>query len=125
MRKLAYWLLLPFYVLKSKAVSRADKAKVYGALGYFVLPFDIVPDYVPIAGLSDDLAILIWAIYTVWKNITPEIKDQAQEKARKFFLFFVFWHTLCNNNGKVSLVVNNRVMGKLRLPKFSEAVVSL
>ena len=85
MRKLAYWLLLPFYVLKSKAVSRADKAKVYGALGYFVLPFDIVPDYVPIAGLSDDLAILIWAIYTVWKNITPEIKNQAQEKARKLF----------------------------------------
>lgn len=85
MRKLVYWLLLPYYVLKSKAVSKGDKAKIYGALGYFVLPFDIVPDFVPIAGLSDDLSLLAWAIYTIWKNTTPEIKALAYARTEKIF----------------------------------------
>lgn len=85
MRKLVYWLLLPYYVLKSKAVSKGDKAKIYGALGYFVLPFDIVPDFVPIAGLSDDLSLLAWAIYTIWKNTTPEIKALASARTEKIF----------------------------------------
>ena len=82
---LAYHMLLPYYVLRSKAVSRGDKAKIYGALGYFVLPFDIIPDVVPIAGLSDDLSLLVWAFYTVWKNLTPEIKALATEKSRSWF----------------------------------------
>ena len=82
---LAYHMLLPYYVLRSNAVSRGDKAKIYGALGYFVLPFDIIPDVVPIAGLSDDLSLLVWAFYTVWKNLTPEIKTLATEKSRSWF----------------------------------------
>ena len=82
--KLVYWLLLPYYVLKSKAVTKADKAKIYGALGYFVLPFDIVPDFVPILGLSDDLSLLAWAVYTIWKNSTPEIKAQAAARTSKW-----------------------------------------
>ena len=83
--KLVYWGLLPYYVLRSKAVSKGDKAKIYGALGYFVLPFDIVPDFVPIAGLSDDLSLLAWAVYTVWKNATPEIKSLASARTDKIF----------------------------------------
>lgn len=82
--KLVYWLLLPYYVLKSKSVTKADKAKIYGALGYFVLPFDIVPDFVPILGLSDDLSLLAWAVYTIWKNSTPEIKAQAAARTSKW-----------------------------------------
>lgn len=82
--RVMYVVLLPYYVLKSKTVSKGDKAKIYGALGYFVLPFDIVPDFVPIAGLSDDLSLLAWAIYTIWKNTTPEIKAQAAARTGKW-----------------------------------------
>lgn len=82
--RLVYVVLLPYYVLKSKTVSKGDKAKIYGALGYFVLPFDIIPDFTPIAGLTDDLSLLAWAVYTVWKNTTPEIKAQAAGRTTKW-----------------------------------------
>jgi len=83
--KLVYSVLLLYYVLRSQAVSNADKAKIYGALGYFLLPLDILPDFIPVAGYTDDLTAVIWAVHTVWKNITPEVKAQASAKTREWF----------------------------------------
>ena len=83
--KLVYAVLLLYYVLRSKTVSNADKAKIYGALGYFLLPLDILPDFIPLAGYTDDLTAVIWALHTVWKNITPEVKAQAAAKTREWF----------------------------------------
>lgn len=83
--KLVYTALLLFYVLRSKTVSNADKTKIYGALGYFLLPIDILPDFIPLAGYTDDLTAIVWAVHTVWKNITPEIKAQAASKTREWF----------------------------------------
>lgn len=83
--KLVYCALLLYYVLKSPAVSKGDKGKIYGALGYFLLPLDILPDFIPLAGYTDDLSALLWALHTVWKNITPEIKAQAAAKTSEWF----------------------------------------
>ncbi len=83
--KLVYCLLLLYYVLKSPTVSRGDKSKIYGALGYFILPLDLLPDFIPMAGYADDLSAVLWALHTVWKNITPEIKAQAAAKTREWF----------------------------------------
>ena len=83
--KMVYAVLLLYYVLRSKTVSNADKAKVYGALGYFLLPTDLLPDFIPLAGYTDDLTAIIWAVHTIWKNLTPEIKDQAAAKTREWF----------------------------------------
>lgn len=83
--KLVYCTMLLYYVLKSPMVPRADKTKIYGALGYFILPFDILPDFIPVAGFTDDLSAIVWALHTVWKNITPEIKAQAAAKTREWF----------------------------------------
>ena len=83
--KLVYCILLLYYVLRSKTVSNADKAKIYGALGYFLLPLDILPDFLPLAGYTDDLTAVLWSLHTVWKNITPEIKDKAAAKTREWF----------------------------------------
>ncbi len=77
--------LLLYYVLKSKKVSFADKAKICGALGYFILPLDIIPDFIPLAGYGDDLATLAWAIHTVYENVTPEMKEQAQKQLDEWF----------------------------------------
>ena len=54
-------------------------------MGYFLLPLDIVPDFIPMVGYTDDLTAIIWAVHTVWKNITPEIKAQAAAKTREWF----------------------------------------
>ncbi len=83
--KLVYAVLLLYYVLQSPSISNADKAKIYGALGYFLLPLDIIPDFIPMAGFTDDLTAVIWAVHVVWKNITPEIKAKAAAKTREWF----------------------------------------
>ena len=83
--KTIYMVLLLHYVLKSPDVPLEDKAKIYGALGYFILPIDLIPDFIPVVGYSDDVAALAFALHAVWKNVTPEIKERAQRKLREWF----------------------------------------
>ena len=78
--KIIYAALLLYYVLRNDAVTMADKSKIYGALGYFILPTDMVLDLIPMVGYTDDMAALMWAIHTLTKNLTPEIKAQARLK---------------------------------------------
>ena len=78
--KVVYAVLLLYYVLRSPNISAADKSKIYGALGYFILPTDLVLDFIPMIGYTDDTAALLWALHTVTSNITPEIKQQAKDK---------------------------------------------
>lgn len=83
--KVMYAVLLLYYVLQSPTISKADKSKIYGALGYFILPTDLVVDFLPVVGYSDDLAALMIALHAVATNITPEIKAQARAKLTKWF----------------------------------------
>ena len=83
--KVMYAVLLLYYVLQSPTISKADKGKIYGALGYFILPTDLVVDFLPIVGYSDDLAALMIALHAVASNITPEVKAQAKTKLSKWF----------------------------------------
>ncbi|MGN0201867.1 MAG: YkvA family protein [Candidatus Cryptobacteroides sp.] len=78
--KVVYAALLLYYVLRNPATPAADRTKIIGALGYFILPIDLIPDFLPIAGFSDDLAALTWALYSVAKNVTPEVKIMARQK---------------------------------------------
>ena len=78
--KVIYAVLLLYYVLRSPDISTADKSKIYGALGYFILPTDLVLDFIPMMGYTDDMAALLWALHTVMNNLTPEIKQQAKDK---------------------------------------------
>ena len=78
--KIIYVALLLYYVLRNDAVSLADKSKIYGALGYFILPTDMVLDFIPMVGYTDDMAALMWALHAITKNLTPEIKEQARTK---------------------------------------------
>ena len=66
--KVVYAVLLLYYVLRNPNVSMADKSKIYGALGYFILPTDLILDIIPIVGYTDDMAAIMWAIHTVAKN---------------------------------------------------------
>ncbi len=53
------------------------KATVFGALTYFVLPIDSVPDLIPGLGYSDDLAVLSAALATIATYINDEVRGQA------------------------------------------------
>ena len=83
--KLVYAALILYYTLQSDKVSKADKAIIIGALGYMISPLDVIPDAIPLAGLTDDLAVLLYALKKVWTGIDPEIVDQARSKLSKWF----------------------------------------
>ena len=83
--KVTYAALLLYYVLKSPGTPTKDRAKIIGALGYFILPIDLIPDFIPIAGYTDDLAALVWGVYCVIKSITPDVKAQAAAKLHEWF----------------------------------------
>ena len=60
--KLVYAALILYYTLQSKDVPLKDKAIIIGALGYLISPFDVIPDAIPIAGLGDDVAVLLYVL---------------------------------------------------------------
>ena len=83
--KLVYAALVLFYTLESDKVSVKDKAIIIAALGYLISPLDVVPDAIPIAGLSDDLAVLIYVLHKVWNEVSDEVKEKAHAKLRLWF----------------------------------------
>ena len=83
--KLIYLALLLFYTLDSDSLSFKDKITIYGALGYFILPIDLIPDSIPVIGLSDDFSFLIFAYEKVKDNITDEIRTKAKNKLYSIF----------------------------------------
>lgn len=83
--KLVYAALLLYYTLQSDRISTKDKAIIVGALGYMISPIDVIPDAIPIAGLTDDLAVLIYVLKKVWVDVDPEVKERAKEKLNSWF----------------------------------------
>ena len=80
-----YLALLLFYTLQSGNLSLTDKAIIYGALGYFILPIDLIPDWIPVIGLSDDFGTLMYAYKRIKENITDEIREKAEIKLMEIF----------------------------------------
>lgn len=80
-----YYVLLLFYVLNDEQTSLKHKTIIIGALGYFILPLDMIPDFIPIVGFSDDIAAIAACINTVRANMTPEIKQKAEHKLQDWF----------------------------------------
>ena len=83
--KVVYVVLLLFYVMNDKSVGVKTKLIIAAALGYFILPTDGIFDLTPIIGYSDDLGVLIFALYQVSANITPEVEEKARQKLDEWF----------------------------------------
>ena len=82
--KLVYVSLILYYTLQSDKVAIKDKAIIVGALGYLISPLDVIPDAIPIIGLGDDLAVLLYVLNKIG-NVSDEIKDKAKSKLVKWF----------------------------------------
>jgi uncharacterized membrane protein YkvA (DUF1232 family) len=55
------------------------KGALAAALAYFVLPFDFVPDLLPMVGFADDAAVLATALRLVAGAIRPEHREAARQ----------------------------------------------
>ena len=83
--KTIYYALVLYYTLTDPSTPAKYKAVIMGALGYFILPFDLLPDLIPFAGLADDWAALVAAVAYVASAITPSIKEKARAKVTSWF----------------------------------------
>jgi uncharacterized membrane protein YkvA (DUF1232 family) len=71
-------LLAAYYCAVDPATPLRVKAVLYGALAYFVLPVDLIPDWIAGIGFTDDAAVLALAV----RSILPHIKDHHRDAAR-------------------------------------------
>jgi uncharacterized membrane protein YkvA (DUF1232 family) len=83
--KLVYAALILYYTLQSDKVTVKDKAIIIGALGYLISPLDVIPDAIPIAGLGDDMAVLLFVLNKVWGDVSDDVKAKAKARLSKWF----------------------------------------
>jgi uncharacterized membrane protein YkvA (DUF1232 family) len=83
--KVIYVALLLFYTLQKTTTPAWAKSTIIGALGYFILPVDIIPDILPIAGFSDDITALLAVVVAVALYVDEDIKTKAKAKLRIWF----------------------------------------
>ena len=71
-------LLAAYYCAFDQATPLQVKAALIGALAYFVLPFDAIPDMLPVIGFTDDAAVLATAIRLIAGSLKPEHRAAAR-----------------------------------------------
>lgn len=74
-----------FYAMQDPTMPVWAKVAVVAALGYFILPFDFIPDFIPGLGFSDDLATLTSALMTVQAYVTDDVRAKARAKLRTWY----------------------------------------
>lgn len=72
-----------YYCATDKETSIGVKATLVGALAYFIMPVDLIPDFIAIAGFTDDAAVLAMALASVRGAVTPKHKTKAAERLGK------------------------------------------
>ena len=80
-----YAVLLLYYTLQKPEVPKKTKAIIIGALGYFILPVDLMPDMLLGIGFTDDLGALGIALFQVAMYIDDDVKMKAKAKLEDWF----------------------------------------
>ncbi len=75
-----YPVLLLFNLLMSSETDLKEKTMIIGALGYFILPLDLIPDAIPTAGFTDDMAALTAIISALASCVTLEMQNESKQK---------------------------------------------
>lgn len=84
-RSVVYPLFLLQAVLRTDTTPVAHKVFIVSALAYFFLRTDVIPDFLPVIGYTDDIAVLLGAISTVSRNVTPEVEAEAKADFDLYF----------------------------------------
>ena len=84
-RTLARPALECFELLLDGSTPHQVRVTVLAALTYLVLPLDLIPDFIPAAGFSDDLVALTALLGLCTRHITPQIRDRAQRRLDQWF----------------------------------------
>ncbi|NOX86180.1 MAG: DUF1232 domain-containing protein [Chlorobi bacterium] len=72
-----YYILVLFYLISDKSVPFKTRMIFVAALGYLILPTDLVSDFIPGLGFTDDAALITYAVSQASNYVTPEIQAKA------------------------------------------------
>ncbi|MFD0961716.1 YkvA family protein [Paenibacillus chungangensis] len=70
-----------YYCALDPATPRGAKVTAIGAIAYWILPLDLLPDFIPVAGFADDATAVIIA----FKTLSSYITEEHRQKAEQFF----------------------------------------
>lgn len=76
---LAEELVAAYYAAFDRATPLKAKGILIGALAYFVLPVDTLPDFILGLGFTDDMAVLLAAFNVVRTHVTEDHRRRARE----------------------------------------------
>ena len=80
-----------YYMLQDEKVPLQHKAYIIGALGYFILPFDLIPESVlPIIGFTDDVAGRMFLFVIGEGSSIPEGRGEEEKEVIGSVLFYVW-----------------------------------
>ena len=70
--------LAAYYCTLDPATPMQVKAILVGALAYFIVPTDMLPDFIALLGFTDDAAVIAAALRTVLPHVQERHRDQAR-----------------------------------------------
>lgn len=84
-RTLCHKAFVLFFTLKRENLPEHIKQEIIGALGYFISPDDVIPDFVPAVGYTDDMDKIMDALMYVSEYVNEEVNQKASEMMQMFF----------------------------------------
>lgn len=77
-------LVASYYCALDPRTPAKAKVVLFGALAYFIMPIDAIPDILAFVGFSDDIAVLTLAIATIRSNLTEAHRIAARHSLANF-----------------------------------------
>lgn len=85
-RRSARPILQFYYVMADEKTSTLDRALIYAAIAYTILPMDLIPSVVyKLLGIVDDGVAVLYVYKKVKKNITPAISAKVEGTLNEWF----------------------------------------
>lgn len=83
--KTVYLVLLLYYAFRRRETPLWAKNIILGMIGYFIAPFDALPDLTPLLGYTDDVGVLMFGLVTISTYVNEEVKTQAKAQLGHWF----------------------------------------
>ncbi len=74
-----------YEMLVDGATPHQARLTVLAALTYLMVPLDLIPDFLPAAGFSDDMVALTALLGLCSRHITPAIRTRAKDRLERWF----------------------------------------
>ncbi len=68
-------------VIKDPRTPRASKLLLGAAVGYALMPFDLIPDFIPVLGQLDDLIILPCLIWLALRALPADVLADCRARS--------------------------------------------